>query len=85
VAQVAFAHELNANHVHKWRRQAGGAKLGVTAPEMTTFIRSRWLLRGGTFGPRHLDRTSARCIGRQCDLTLGCVGAMGRRASRLLK
>ena len=41
VAQVALAHGLNANLVHKWRRQAGGAKLNVTAvtaPEMTTFI-----------------------------------------------
>ena len=36
VAQVALAHGLNANLVHKWRRQAGGAT--VTAPEMTTFI-----------------------------------------------
>ena len=38
VAQVALAHGLNANLVHKWRRQAGGAAAGVTAPEMTTFI-----------------------------------------------
>ena len=38
VAQVALAHGLNANLVHKWRRQTGGAKLSVTAPEMTTFI-----------------------------------------------
>ena len=41
VAQVALAHGLNANLVHKWRRQAGGAEgagLSVTAPEMTTFI-----------------------------------------------
>jgi transposase len=39
VAQVALAHGLNANLVHKWRRQAGGAGLSVTAPEMmTTFI-----------------------------------------------
>ena len=36
VAQVALVHGLNANLVHKWRRQAGGAT--VTAPEMTTFI-----------------------------------------------
>ncbi len=35
VAQVALAHGLNANLVHKWRRQAEGAKLSVTAP---TFI-----------------------------------------------
>lgn len=38
VARVALAHGLNANLVHKWRRQAGGAGLSVTAPEMTTFI-----------------------------------------------
>lgn len=38
VAQVALAHGLNANLVHKWRRQVEGAKLSVTAPEMTTFI-----------------------------------------------
>ena len=38
VAQVALAHGLNANLVHKWRRQTRGAKLSVTAPEMTTFI-----------------------------------------------
>ena len=38
VAQVALTHGLNANLVHKWRRQAAGAKLSVTAPEMTTFI-----------------------------------------------
>lgn len=38
VAQVALAHGLNANLVHKWRRQTGGAKFSVTAPEMTTFI-----------------------------------------------
>ena len=38
VAQVALAHGLNANLVHKWRRQAGGDRLSVTAPEMTTFI-----------------------------------------------
>ena len=38
VAQVALAHGLNANLVHKWRRQAGGAGLSVPTPEMTTFI-----------------------------------------------
>jgi transposase len=38
VAQVALAHGLNANLVHKWRRQAGGAGLSVTAREMATFI-----------------------------------------------
>ena len=38
VAQIALAHGLNANLVHKWRRQAGGARLGVPTPEMTTFI-----------------------------------------------
>jgi transposase len=36
VAQVALSHGLNANLVHKWRRQTDGAKLSVT--EMTTFI-----------------------------------------------
>jgi len=35
VAQVALAHGLNANLVHKWRRQAGGARLSVPTP---TFI-----------------------------------------------
>ena len=38
VAQVALAHGLNANLVHKWRRQAGGAGVSVTTPEVTTFI-----------------------------------------------
>ena len=39
VAQVALAHGLNANLVHKWRRQAGGAGLDVATPEVTrTFI-----------------------------------------------
>ena len=38
VAQVALAHGLNANLVHKWRRQAGSAGLSVPTPEMTTFI-----------------------------------------------
>ena len=38
VAHVALAHGLNANLVHTWRRQAGGARLGVPTPEMTTFI-----------------------------------------------
>jgi transposase len=38
VAQVALAHGLNANLVHKWRRQAGGAKSSVKTPEMPTFI-----------------------------------------------
>ena len=41
VAQVALAHGLNANLVHKWRRQAVGDKPGVPTvptPEMTTFI-----------------------------------------------
>jgi len=38
VAQVALAHGLNANLVHKWRRQVGGDGPGVMAPEMTTFI-----------------------------------------------
>jgi transposase len=38
VAQVALAHGLNANLVHKWRRQSDGAKPSVTASEMPTFI-----------------------------------------------
>jgi transposase len=38
VAQVALAHGLNANLVHKWRRQVGGDSPGGMAPEMTTFI-----------------------------------------------
>ena len=38
VAQVALAHGLNANLVHKWRRQAAGAKPSVTPAEMPTFI-----------------------------------------------
>src|SRR4051812_20401451 len=38
VAQVALARGLNANLVHKWRRQAGSAGPSVATPEMTTFI-----------------------------------------------
>ena len=38
VAQVAMAHGLNANLVHKWRRQAGAAMLSVASPEAHTFI-----------------------------------------------
>jgi len=38
VAQVALAHGLNANLVHKWRRQAVGDKPSGRTPEMTTFI-----------------------------------------------
>lgn len=38
VAQVALAHGLNANLVHKWRRQVGGDRPSGMAPEMTTFI-----------------------------------------------
>lgn len=38
VAQVAMAHGLNANLVHKWRRQAGGAMISVATPEAPTFI-----------------------------------------------
>lgn len=38
VAQVALAHGLNANLVHKWRRQPVGDKPSVSTPEMTTFI-----------------------------------------------
>lgn len=38
VAQVALSHGLNANLVHKWRREAGGGRLSVAAPEIATFI-----------------------------------------------
>jgi transposase len=38
VAQVALAHGLNANLVHKWRRQAGGGRPIGPTPEMPTFI-----------------------------------------------
>ena len=38
VAQVALAHGLNANLVHKWRRQTAGTKPSVTPAEMPTFI-----------------------------------------------
>ena len=38
VAQVALAHGLNANLVHKWRRQVGGDRPSGMAAEMTTFI-----------------------------------------------
>ena len=38
VAQVALAHGLNANLVHKWRRQGAGDKSSVPTPEMTTFV-----------------------------------------------
>ncbi|MGE5116504.1 MAG: IS66-like element accessory protein TnpA [Betaproteobacteria bacterium] len=38
VAQVAMAHGLNANLVHKWRRQAGGGMVSVATPEVHTFI-----------------------------------------------
>lgn len=37
VAHVALAHGLNANLVHKWRRQAVGEP-SVRSPEMPTFI-----------------------------------------------
>lgn len=37
VAHVALAHGLNANLVHKWRRQAVGEP-SVREPEMTTFV-----------------------------------------------
>ena len=38
VAQVAMAHGLNANLVHKWRRQAGRAALSMATSDATTFI-----------------------------------------------
>lgn len=31
LAQVVLAHGMNADLVHKWRRQAGGAGLSVAA------------------------------------------------------
>lgn len=37
IAHVALAHGLNANLVHKWRRQACG-RHSVATPEVTTFI-----------------------------------------------
>ena len=36
VAQIALTHGLNANLIHKWRRQAG--ERSMTPPEVTTFI-----------------------------------------------
>ena len=38
VAQVALAHGLNANLIHKWRRQAGGVGLSVPPSQVATFI-----------------------------------------------
>ena len=38
IAQVALTHGLNANLVHKWRRQAGGVGHSLATPEVTTFI-----------------------------------------------
>jgi transposase len=38
VAQVALAHGLNANLVHKWRRQAGGGMVSVATHEAPAFI-----------------------------------------------
>lgn len=38
VARIALAHGLNANLVHKWRRQSVGDKPHVRTPEMATFI-----------------------------------------------
>lgn len=38
VAQVALAHGLNANLVHKWRRQVGGDMVSVARSDATTFI-----------------------------------------------
>ena len=38
VAQVALAHGLNANLIHKWRRQSGDARLSVPPPQVATFI-----------------------------------------------
>ena len=37
IAQVALAHGLNANLVHKWRRRVGGGH-SVATPGVTTFI-----------------------------------------------
>ena len=38
IAHVALAHGLNANLVHKWRRQTGGVRHSAATPEVTTFI-----------------------------------------------
>lgn len=38
VAQVAMAHGLNANVVHKWRRQSGRAASGPMRQDVTSFI-----------------------------------------------
>ena len=32
VARIALSHGINANVVHKWRRQAGGALLALQTP-----------------------------------------------------
>jgi transposase len=39
VAQVALAHGLNANLVHKWRRKAGGGDgVGALVREASAFV-----------------------------------------------
>ena len=38
VARVAMAHGINANVVHKWRRQSGGGSAKPKHREVTTFI-----------------------------------------------
>ena len=38
VAQVAMTHGLNANLVHKWRRESGGDSAGSMRREVSTFI-----------------------------------------------
>ena len=38
VARIALAHGLNANLVHKWRRQGVGDKPSVRTSERTTFV-----------------------------------------------
>jgi transposase len=39
VANVALAHGLNANLVHKWRRQTGGVEVTATSPcEVAAFV-----------------------------------------------
>ncbi len=38
VAQIAMTHGLNANLVHKWRRESGGASSGAKRREVSTFI-----------------------------------------------
>jgi transposase len=38
VAQVALSHGLNANLVHKWRRQAGGGTAPLAQQSIASFV-----------------------------------------------